>query len=249
LERMAVISDIHGNRWALEAVLDEIDRAHITEVVNLGDVFYGPLDPLGTAKILFGREFPTVRGNEDRIITDSRTPISDTLDFVRHQLQPAHMEWLRSLKPTMVFGPAFLFHGSPDSDTSYLLWDVDRTGVHLRNSKEVASVVGEIASSLILCGHDHVPRTMLLPGGRTVVNPGSVGLPAYWDNLPHPHVMETGAPHARYSIISRSEFGWSINDRAVPYDWESAANAANRNGRPDWAEWLRSGRTEKMQSG
>jgi len=154
------------------------------------------------------------------------------------------MEWLRSLKPTMVFGPAFLFHGSPGSNTSYLLWDVDRTGVHLRNSEDVASVIGEVKSSLILCGHDHVPRTMILPGGRTVVNPGSVGLPAYWDDLPHPHVMETGSPHARYSIISRSEFGWSVADRTVPYDWQSAAAAADRNGRSDWAEWLRSGRAE-----
>ena len=86
---------------------------------------------------------------------------------------------------------------------------------------------------------------MTLPGGQTVVNPGSVGLPAYWDDLPHPHVMETGSPHARYSVISYSEFGWSVTDRIVPYDCESAAETANRNGRPDWAEWLKTGRAKK----
>jgi hypothetical protein len=54
--------------------------------------------------------------------------------------------------------------------------------------------------------------------------------------------METGTPHARYSIVSRNEEGWRVENIAVPYDWEAAAAAAVENGRPDWAEWLRTGR-------
>jgi predicted phosphodiesterase len=46
---IAVIADIHGNRWALEAVLADIDRRYIGQIVNLGDSLLGPLDPVGTA--------------------------------------------------------------------------------------------------------------------------------------------------------------------------------------------------------
>jgi predicted phosphodiesterase len=244
MDRFAVISDVHGNRWALEAVLDDIERLQIADVINLGDALYGPLDPLGTADILVDRAYPTVRGNEDRIITESDGSSSDTLAFVGEQLRSTHLEWLRSLKAGIVVGDLFACHGSPTSDTAYLLWDVGRAGARRRTPVDVEAALGEIESSLILCGHDHVPWTMLLPGGRTVVNPGSVGLPAYSDDLPHPHVMETGTPHARYSVITRMERGWSVSDRAVPYDWESAADAAVRNGRLDWAEWLRTGRAE-----
>jgi hypothetical protein len=82
---------------------------------------------------------------------------------------------------------------------------------------------------------------MDLPGGRMVVNPGSVGLPAYRDDLPHPHVMETGTPRARYCILTPVLGGWTAEPIAVAYDWPAAAEAALRNGRPDWARWLATG--------
>ena len=72
--RVAVLSDIHGNRWALEAVLDDIRRRGIRDMVNLGDCLYGPLDPAGTARMLMGLDMPTVSGNEDRIILDEPGP-------------------------------------------------------------------------------------------------------------------------------------------------------------------------------
>jgi len=238
---IAAISDIHGNRWALEAVIAEIDQLGISQVVNLGDVFYGPLDPLGTADLLAERAFPTICGNEDRIIIDNSSPETDTLTFVRAQLKNEHMEWLRTLEMQMDFGNAHIFHGSPRSDSEYLLWDIGHYGTRLRRASDVARLLYDIQSSLILCGHDHLPGTLFLPNGHMVVNPGSVGLPAYWDDVPQSHVMETGSPHARYAVISRTEFGYSVTDRAVPYDWESAAKTAERNGRPDWAVWLRTG--------
>ena len=51
-----------------------------------------------------------------------------------------------------------------------------------------------------------------------------------------------GAPDARYAVVTRAERGWSVIDRSVPYDWRSAADAARRNGRPDWERWLQTGR-------
>jgi predicted phosphodiesterase len=245
LNRLAVISDVHGNRWALEAVLDDIDRTGITDVVNLGDTLYGPLDPVGTADILLARSFPTVCGNEDRIIVEEEGDESSsaTLRWVREQLKSCYIEWLRGLQPTLILGGAFLCHGAPSSDIAYLLWEVGPSGARLRRSADVAGDLMAVESTvdLVLCGHDHVPRTMLLADGRTVVNPGSVGLPAYSDDHPHPHVMETGAPHARYAVVMQTERGWLVTDRSVPYDWQSAAESSLKNGRPDWARWLQTG--------
>lgn len=58
--RFAAIADIHGNALALEAVLFDIERAGIKQTVNLGDVFSGPLDAAGTARLLEERDFPTL---------------------------------------------------------------------------------------------------------------------------------------------------------------------------------------------
>jgi len=242
MKRLAVISDIHGNRWALEAVLDDIDRQGVSEVVNLGDVLYGPLDPLGTAEILMPRHFATVSGNEDRLVTASSEPLSPTLDFVRVQLRQTHIEWLLSFEKTLSVGEILAFHGTPTTDSDYLLWEIRPLGATPRSPEDLLAVLRNLPCSLVLCGHDHVPRTMRLADGRTVVDPGSVGLPAYTDDLPYPHSMATGTPHARYSIVTLTDRGWLVADRAVPYDWDAAASAALKNGRPDWARWLSSGK-------
>ena len=97
-------------------------------------------------------------------------------------------------------------------------------------------------AALALCGHTHMPRTMQLIGGPLVVNPGSVGLQAYDDDHPHLHHMESDSPHARYALVERSPQGWQVEHRAVTYDWEQAAQRAEANGRPDWADALRTGR-------
>lgn len=244
MDSIAVISDIHGNRWALEAVLADIEGLGISTVVNLGDVFYGPLDPLGTAGLILDRRIPTVRGNEDRIIVDGDAPLSKTLDFVRAQLSGQHMQWLENLAMSLSIGSASAFHGSPRSDTEYLLWTVGESGAHRRATEEVQRILGETEASLVLCGHDHVPGARVLEDGTAVVDPGSVGLPAYRDDVPHPHLMEAGSPHARYAVVSSGPFGFTVSDREVSYDWKAAAETAERNGRPDWAIWLRTGRAD-----
>jgi len=56
---LAVVADIHGNRWALEAVLQDINRRSIQQIVNLGDHLTGPLDPAGTANCQKDHNFAT----------------------------------------------------------------------------------------------------------------------------------------------------------------------------------------------
>jgi putative phosphoesterase len=244
--RIAVISDIHGNRWALEAVLNDIKKRKISKIVNLGDCLYGPLDPAGTADILLDLNVTTVSGNEDRIIIDKNNPNSShTLDFVRKNLNQKQIKWLETLPfSTTAYDDLFMFHGTPDSDIEYLLLDVQKEKVSLENTADIITKLNSVKNKVILCGHDHTPNTFLLPDDRLIVNPGSVGLQAYTDDHPYPHIIETGSPHARYSVISQNSNGYLIENISVPYDWDKASKTARMNGRTDWAQWIKTGRAK-----
>jgi hypothetical protein len=80
-----------------------------------------------------------------------------------------------------------------------------------------------------------------LAGGPLIVNPGSVGLPAYEDFEPD-HVSESGSPHARYAMLEIGpDESVSVELHAIPYDFEAAALQAEANGRPSWAHAVRTG--------
>jgi hypothetical protein len=74
------------------------------------------------------------------------------------------------------------------------------------------------------------------------INSGSVGLPAYDDEVPEYHVIETGSTHARYAVLERKHGIWQAELICVAYDHRQAAERARRNGRLDWAEALQTGR-------
>jgi predicted phosphodiesterase len=242
---IAVLSDIHGNSWALQAVLENIEQRGIRKIVNLGDSFYGPLDPQRTAKILLDRHISSIQGNEDRIlVTASKKALKHpSLDFTKRNLSSEVFEWLRKLPSTAIVGKdIFLCHGSPERDDEYLLEEVSEQWVVLRSTAALAERIAGIDQQLILCGHSHIPRIVGLPTGQLIVNPGSVGLPAYTDEKPYLHCMETGSPHSRYSILSKNKARWHIENVAVPYDWQTAAATALKKGRSDWSKWIREGR-------
>jgi predicted phosphodiesterase len=240
--KLAILSDIHGNRWALEAVLDDIRHRGVTAMINLGDCLYGHLDPRGTAGILMTLDIPTVRGNEDRLLVEPGGPSSAAMEYTREQLDEAHCRWLQDLPLCWRDDRGWLaFHASPDADDRYLLWDIGPTGAVARDAAAIGAALGAEEANLVCCGHDHMPAVRWLAGGILVVNPGSVGLPAYDDDHPHPHRMAAGSPHARYAVVTDSAIGRRVELVAVPYDWAAAARAAEQNGRSDWARWLRTG--------
>jgi putative phosphoesterase len=242
--RLALIADIHGNAWALEAVLDDLARRGVSEILNLGDSVYGPLGPAATADRLIAAGVPSVRGNQDRILLEAPGgAVHPTFAYTASQLSTRHFEWLRSQPHTLQQDDVFCCHGTPADDAEYLLEAVNAAGAWLRRPDEVAALVKGIDATLIACGHSHVPRVTALADGTLVVNPGSVGLPAYSDDSPFPHRMETGSPHARYAIAERVNGRWSVDSIAIPYDWSTAAQHARRNGREDWATALESGYT------
>jgi diadenosine tetraphosphatase ApaH/serine/threonine PP2A family protein phosphatase len=114
-------------------------------------------------------------------------------------------------------------------------------GVRAATLDEVAERLGNATTHpVVLCGHTHVPRLMQC-GEVLIVNPGSVGLPAYDDSHPYPHVIENCAPHARYALLEKTRQGWQVDLRAVPYDHLAQAQVAAQHQRPDWAHALATG--------
>jgi len=231
--RVAVISDVHGNRLALEAVEADIAMHGVDATVNLGDLLAGPVDPVGTADLLIERAYPTVIGNHDRYLLEQSDEKIVRVDrHVRDLLRPVHMDYLRSLPKTLdIEGEVFLCHGTPRSDDEAWLdsWWTGRT-MTVPDEAQVTEKALGLDFPVLLCGHTHVSRVVRLRDGRLVINPGAVGLQ-----------INYGAPDARYAIIERRGGVWSATLRAVPYDFEAAAQLAIANGFPKWAEPIRTG--------
>lgn len=246
VERIAVLADIHGNSWALDAVLEDLERREVSQIVNLGDTVYGPLDPAGTAERVRSSGMVSIQGNMERILFDASPAVrcSPGYRFVMAALSAGDLDWLQSQPATAVLSDLFCCHGTPSSDETYLLEEVTSHGVDLRSSEAIRALLAGISEPVIVCAHSHIPRTVQLANGPLVLNPGSVGAPAYDQDQPYPHVMEVGSPHARYAILEAKPSGWRVEQFAVPYNWGAAATAAETNGRADWAEWIRTGRAE-----
>jgi len=246
--KIAVLADIHGNAFALEAVLQDMEGLELTAVVNLGDFFSGPIDAGATANLLAGRDFISIKGNHDRyLVEQARSDMGPSDQVAYDQLGTAHLEWIARLPATRtVFEDVYLCHGTPNSDTTYWLEKVDQGGtVRAASLDEVRADLDGIDASLILCAHTHIPRCVQVPGGPTIVNPGSVGCPAYDDDAPVYHHMQTGTPNASYAVVEKQSETWAVTFRSVPYDANKASACAAQNGREDWARGLATGWFEK----
>ncbi|TCU43948.1 Icc-related predicted phosphoesterase [Curtobacterium sp. PhB42] len=245
LVRIAAISDVHGNVFALEAVLDEISSLQIDLIVNLGDLLSGGVRPAETADLLMRTPAVTVRGNHERQLLElPRDQMSRSDSLAADEITATHRQWIASLPARVVPVPGVLaFHGAPDDDLVYLLETVTPDGVRAATMDEVVARLGGLPDErLLLCGHTHLQRQLRLSNGALVVNPGSVGWPAYDDDRPHPHVIEAGSPEARFAVIEDVAGSWEATFYSVAYPIETAAEVARANERPDVEYALRTGR-------
>jgi putative phosphoesterase len=170
--RVAVISDVHGNLPALEAVLDEVDGENPDVIVSCGDVASGPMpaETIDMLQRLSSARF--VRGNADRGLIEEfdGTPPSPIL---------ASFEASLILDGVDGIGRVLFCHATPRNDTDVMLAETpdDRMREHLAG----------VSADMVVCGHTHMQfdRTV---GGVRVVNAGSVGMTygepgAYWAML------------------------------------------------------------------
>src|ERR1700719_2297538 len=126
--RLAILADIHGNFLALEAVLADLKHRKVDCIVNLGDCVSGPLWPRETIELLMRLDWPTIRGNHDRWVTDWPSEKHYPSDaFAFRALDSEQLAWLRALPSTRDLGDGiFACHGRPDDDNAYLLENVER---------------------------------------------------------------------------------------------------------------------------
>jgi diadenosine tetraphosphatase ApaH/serine/threonine PP2A family protein phosphatase len=189
--RVAVVSDIHANLHALEAVLADISSESVDELWCLGDVVgYGPL-PNECCALIRDRSALTLCGNHDLAAVGSLDIAEFSGDaaaaarWTASVLEPAHRDWLASLAPEGERAGIELYHGSPRDP----IWEYVLT-------EQVALLcLLETESQLVLVGHSHVALDVswdgnTLAGGvtpagsvfaldaaRHLANPGSVGQP------------------------------------------------------------------------
>ena len=241
--KIAILSDIHGNSWALHDVLKDIKSKKIETIINLGDSLNGPLDPKGTFNLLVENNVLSISGNGDRLILESLDSTSKfkTMEYVKTQIDNDVIDWLRNLPFELINNNIYCCHASPDSDTSYLLENLKADHIEIKGNSEIDKILKDIKQEIVVCGHSHVSR-IVKTANKIILNTGSVGLHAYSDKIPIPHKMENFNSYARYSIITLFENSVKIEQVAIPYDYEAAAKKAEKNERNDWAKWIRTGR-------
>ncbi len=242
-KKIAIVSDIHGNSIAFSEVINDIRSKNIDTIINLGDSLYGPLDPKGTFDLLERNEVISISGNQDRIILENLDHTSDliTLEYVKSQLDNKIIEWLRRLPfDKIIDNQIYCCHGTPQNDSEYLLEKLEAEFVSVKDFVEIEKILKDIAQKTIVCGHSHISK-IIETDNKLIINPGSIGLPAYDDDLPVYHKMQNYNPRANYAVIDIIGDSISVERVSVEYDSEKSARLAEKNNRDDWARWIRKG--------
>lgn len=254
-KKIAILADIHGNSFALKSILEDIDKRNIKDIINLGDIFYGPLNPHETFSLLSKYSMQHIAGNMDRFmvevsddnVSNPTVPLSNpTMKYVMDSFDKKELQWIHQLpKNLQIDDFIYACHGNILSDDLPLVEEITKDGVVLKNDETLTYELKNITTPVILCAHTHIGRLTQLKNGKIIINPGSVGLPAYSDDLPFFHKMESNSPFAKYCIIEMQD-GLLISHESISikYDWDAASKLAAKNKRHDWEYWLKYGKTK-----
>lgn len=208
--RLAILTDVHGNRFALKAVLEDLRAADPDAVHNLGDTVWGMADPAGAWALQREHAPPSVRGNTDEFfLTDPAELEAETRayrEFLEGQLGGVPPE-LAALPLTVAAadGEVLLAHGSPADAWEALF--------ALPEDERLARVRGWPGARVVVVGHTHT-EAVWTRGGMTFVNAGAVSR------------QKDGDPTARWVLLERRAGVWNVTFRRTPYDTEAAARWA-----------------------
>ncbi|MGD9581331.1 MAG: metallophosphoesterase [Vampirovibrionia bacterium] len=219
--KIAVISDIHGNLLALQAVLEDIKQNGIEKIYILGDLAFCGSEPNETIEFIRENlsEQVSIQGNTDLMILkatgdedDSYMPKSNTmasaLIYAQEVLTDDNKDYLASLPESHseAFGPlkVLFVHGSPRRNDEGITPDIKYS--------KLDEMLADVEENMVFCGHTHIP-IIHQSKGKTVVNTGSVGRP-FGEN-----------PRAVYAILDLTNVEqrqFDIEHRYVKYDLNQA---------------------------
>jgi len=225
--RVALISDLHGSEFALNAVLADIARTGVDQIVCLGDVVtlgprprevLGRIAELGCICIL---------GNHDEFMLDERLTHSysdlpivvEAVDWCRAQLSAGDLKFIASFARRFELklnnsGTLLLFHGTPESNTTDLLATTP--------AERVDELLAGRRATVMAGGHTHL-QMLRQHRGTLLVNPGSVGLAFKEYALGKEPVL---LPHAEYALVEAMDGDISVSLRRVPLDKAELREAA-----------------------
>jgi putative phosphoesterase len=236
--KLALIADIHGNVVALNAVLSDIAKDGVDKIICLGDVANGP-QPLEVLKRVRELRCPIVMGNADGWLLGQFTPepegeigkrILDMGNWCREQLSKSDLDFLKTFQPTHSIQlddmtELLCFHGS--------LRSYDEIIRSTTPDDELEPIFAGLGAQIYAGGHTHTPMLRRYKSSF-LINPGSVGLPYYFD-------AETGLPRnlpkGEYALICAERGALSVDFHRVPFDAEEFAQAVLQSGMPH-AEWF-----------
>jgi putative phosphoesterase len=225
--RIAVVSDIHGNLTALDAVLADLKRVSPDLIVNGGDLVGSGARPAEVVDRIRELKWPGVQGNSEEMLWNPervaeyfRAPalahwleiVSRTITATLEAIGDERLNWLRALPGRWSGNDLTIVHASPDD-----FWRSPMAGA---DDEELIRTYGSLGTSRIVYGHIHQSYVRRLPS-FTIVNSGSVSL------------SYDGDRRAAYALLDDDQ----ITIRRVEYDVEREVAAMFQTRCPD-AEWL-----------
>ena len=224
--KIAVLSDLHANAQALEAVMNDVINQGCEHVFCLGDLaLAGPQPKEVVDYVMAQNTWTVIQGNTDKMIAQYGPQV---VEFLQEQypvmanamaddvlkLDDAHKAYLADLPPMLSVDiegcSVLLVHGSPRANNEDIL-----PGMSM---EEIEEIIDGTKEKLILCGHTHIPCGYQTKSGQTVVNAGSVGRPM------------TAEPKACYCLIDFKNSAFEIRHRFVEYDNKLAAQLMSQRG-------------------
>ena len=226
--RVAVVTDIHGNRRALQAVLADLKHIAPDLILHRGDLVFGGTRPAEIIDEIRSLGWPGVLGNTDEVLwTEERltemstahpklTPLlgrlRELIAPMRARIGEERLRWLKTLPATHMGDGFAVVHASPKD-----LW---RAPMANAVDDEIQTTYAELRAAVVIYGHIHVSYVRQLPG-MTVANAGSVSQ------------SYDGDRRAAYAVIERG----NVTIRRMEYDVESEATDVLHSGLPH-AKWL-----------
>jgi predicted phosphodiesterase len=231
--RTAIASDIHGNAVALAALVADLERNPVDQVVCLGDVAQGGPQPAEVIDRLRELGWPIVMGNADDFLLDPdagaepKTPeMLEVRAWSVEQLGGERLDFIRSFHPTISVdlgeGRSLLaFHGSPASYDDIILPPLEE--------EQFRSFLEGYDASVLAGGHVHLQWLRRL-GDSIFLNPGSVGL-SYDHEQPQEDVHFD--PWAAFAVVTTADGALELSFRRVPFEREQVVRALEESGIPD----------------
>ena len=219
---IAIISDVHSNLTALEAVIDKLPR--YDELFCLGDIVgYGPQPNEVVSRLVGLRPTVTLVGNHDYATVSGDVQgfsanAATAVEWTRQKLDRASRDYLAALKPSARIereGRMFaLFHGSPRDPLNEYVFP----GIPVAIGR---SLVRAASAGIVLLGHTHMPMLYRFEDS-VLANPGSVGQP------------RDGDPRASFALLTLSQGDVKFEVRRVEYDIDAVADQILHSGLPSF---------------